>query len=414
MKIEKKHQKIENELDMIVRSELNRRVSQKPGNKDFSQKNTINQALESKNRQIVEIHHKGKVSNILPSMFSCWLQTREQGSLYLSAEETGEQSFKEYQNVKGRFETLFAASLMALADKELISIVKNKQKLFYDNYSIIREISVLTMTVKNIRKEINMTESVKPQDEEAAVSYLKEIAPFKADLQVIESRYIEIKEADYIEEAVKKLHGEIHSAAKSIDEKTQNALKYLFDQANQIFHTYKSTPASLKNLELFTAQKQELLRYSGIFDSINDIERKSKIEGFLLSIDKTVKNQQDELLKQKKHEARLLEKSQNEINETYNRFLEIKEMYSQGNLTAEAQQKNALAKLVKYRDILIANGQRIMARDIERFINSTGISKKNTGAASEHSEDFDYKKGFQILLPVTILLLLAVFIMIIK
>jgi len=411
MKIEKKYQKIENELDMIVRAELNQRVSHTRKKKDIE---SINRVIESKNRQIVEIHQKGKTGDILPSMLSGWLQSREQGNLYMSLEETGEQTYKEYNNKKERFETLFTASLMALPDKELIGIVKNKQKLFYDNYTIIRELSILGLTVKNIRKEINMSESVKPQDEETAVSYLKEITPLKTDLQAIESRYIEIKDADYIEEAVKNLHGEIHSAAKSLDEKSQNAAKYLFDQANQIFHNYKSTPSTLRNLEIFTAQKQELLRYAGIFDSINDTERKSKIEGFLLSIDKTVQNQQDELFKQKEHEARLSEKIQNEINETYDRFLEIKDLYAQGNLGTESQQKNAEARLIKYRDTLIANGQRIMARDIERFINSTGIGKKDAVPAPGNSDDFDYKKGFLVLLPVTIILLLTVFLMIIK
>ncbi|MDM8535252.1 hypothetical protein QUF70_00695 [Desulfobacterales bacterium HSG17] len=411
MKIEKKHQKIENELDMIVRTELNQRVGHKQKKKDID---SINRLIESKNRQIVEVHQKGKIINILPSMISGWLQTREQGSLYLSPEETIAQNYKEYNNIKERFETLFAASLMALPDKELISIVKSRQKLFYDNFTIIRELSILGTTVKNIAKQINMTESVKPQDEETAVSYLKGIAPLKTDLQTIEARYIEVKDSDYIEEAVKKLHGEIHWAAKSLDEKNKNAAKYLFDQANQIFHNYKSTSVSLKNLEIFTAQKQDLLRYLGIFDSIGDTERKSKIEGFVSSIDKTVLNQQDELLKQKEHEARLSEKIQNEINETYDRFLEIKALYAQGNLNTKIQQKNAEARLIKYRDTLIANGHRIMARDIERFINSTGIGKKNTRSATENSDDFDYKKGFHILLPVTILLLLIVFIMIIK
>jgi hypothetical protein len=59
-----------------------------------------------------------------------------------------------------------------------------------------------------------------------------------------------------------------------------------------------------------------------------------------------------------------------------------------------------------------------MARDIDRFINSTGIGKSlrsnRARTAGDADEDtFDYRKGFLILLPITIVLTFLVLAMLI-
>ncbi len=411
MTMDKKYMQIADELDRIVRSELNRRAGARPASKDLS---AIGESIEIKNREIVEAHQQGKTAKILPSILSAWLRTRESGDLYADPDGQNEKSYEIYMSKKERLETLFAAAVLAVDDKNLIDLVNMAKKCFNDNHMRVKELLTLSRAAENIRKEADMTRSTKPKDEKEAIAYLREIAPLRSDLEVIRSRHTEAKDDEYLREAVLKLGGSIHSADRSIAEKSRNAAKYLFDQAASVFHSYKSTPAGIPNAEIFNQQKEVLSRYAGIFKETGDAERQEKINSFISSIDTTLEKLQREIEKQKESETKITEKVQKEISDAYDRFLEIKEAYAQGRLSGESQRKNAGENLKKYRDILIANGQRIVALDLERFINSTGIGKTETGISSTGTgDDFDYKKGFLILLPITIVLLLLVFVMIV-
>ena len=409
--MEKKYRQIADELDKIVRSELNRRAGSRPGVKNLSE---IGEQIEVKNREIVEAHQQGKTAKILPSLMAAWLRTREDGDLYAEPDMQNEKSCEIWLSKKERLETLFAAAVLSLEDKNLTELVSMAKKCFDDNHMRIKELLALARTAENIRKEADMTRTEKPKDEKSAIAYLREIAPLRSDLEIIRSRYAEAEDADYLHEAVLKLGGSIHSADRSIAEKSRNAAKYLFDQAASVFHSYQSTPAAIPNAEIFNQQKEILSRYAGIFKEIGDSERQEKIGRFIASIDATIEKLQREVEKQKESETKITEKVQREISEAYERFLEIKEAYAQGMPASESQRKNAGERVKKYRDILIANGQRIVALDLERFINSTGIGKEeNNTAGISKEDDFDYKKGFLILLPITIILLLLVFVMIV-
>lgn len=410
MTADRKCRQIAEELDRIVRAELNRRAGGRPGNKDLSK---IGESIEIKNREIVEAHQQGKTAEMLPSLLSAWLRTREGGDWHAFPDSRNERNHDIWQSKKERLETLVAAAVLSADDKNLIDLFNKAKKCFEDNYMRIKEVLILSETAEHIRREADMTRSAKPKDEESAIAYLREIAPLRADLETIRSRHTEIREADYLQEAVLKLGGAVHSADRSIAEKSRNAAKYLFDQAVSVFHSYQSTPAAIPNTEIFNQQKEVLVRYAGIFREIGDAERQNKIGRFISSIDASLEKLQREVEKQKESEAKITEKAQKEISDAYARFLEIKEAYAQGMLTGEGQQKNAGERLRKYRDTLIANGQRITALDLERFINATGIGRQETtGPGAGAEDDFDYKKAFLILLPITIGLLLLVFVMI--
>ncbi len=411
MTADKKYRQIAEELDQTVRAELNRRAGGRPKSKDLSK---IGETIEIKNREIVEAHQQGKTAKILPSLLSAWIRTREGGDLYAAPDGRNEKKHEIYLSKKERLETLVAAAVLSAADKNLIDLFNRAKKCFDDNCMRVKELLTLSATAESLRKEADMTRSAKPKDEESATAYLREIAPLRADLETIRSRHTEVRDADYLREAVLKLGGAIHSADRSIAEKSRNAAKYLFDQAVSVFHSFQSTPAGIPNAEAFNQQKEILGRYAGIFREIGDTDRQEKIGRFISAIDATLEKLQKEIEKQKEDEAKNTEKVQKEISEAYDRFLEIKEAYTQGMLTSEGQQKNAGEKLKKYRDTLIANGQRIMALDLERFINATGIGRQETARPTAgEGDDFDYKKGFLILLPITIGLLLLVFVMIV-
>ncbi|GBC61955.1 Uncharacterized protein DENIS_2917 [Desulfonema ishimotonii] len=409
----KKYQKLENELDRIIRAELTFRV----GTRKHQDISAINDALEVRNRQIVEAHQKGGVAEILPSLVSGLFQTREGGKLWLPAARTSDEKYENYLHRKGRFETLFSAAVMALEDDALPEIVSRKRQLFDAKFAQLRELMLLTGAARNMQKEADMRSDNASGDEEGAFAHLMALAPLRADLHTIENQCAELREDTWLAEALRQLQQAVRKAEKSIAEKSRKSAKTLFDQAGDIFQHYKSVPATIPNMDRLTAQKGELQRYAGIFNDIGDKERVGRIEGFVAAIDATLRKLQEEVAQQKAYETRMSAQQQAAVSDACDRFAEIRELYAQGRLTAESQKKNAGRKLNKYRDTLIANGQRIMARDIDRFINATGIGKKADkkpeGDRKEQADSFDYKKGFLILLPITIVLLWAVLLMLI-
>ena len=412
MNSEKKYRKIENELDSIVRAELNSRISGTQKKQDISKACDI---LELKNRQIVEAHTKGKTESILQTLFSGYLQTREGGSLYFASKTGDKKLYLGYINKKDRFETLFTASMMALADRDLADIINKKRSIFHADYDRQKDILRLIKTVYEIKKQADMSIAENPGIEENAVSYLTELAPLRSDLKLIEARCVEFQTWEYIQEAVRQLRHAIQSADASISQKGRKAARFLFDKAGTIYHSYKSTQADISCIEMFMNQKEELERYADIFDSTGDDNRRDRIRGFIAGIESTLGRLQSEIETQKDREARISEKHRQDIKDAYDRFVEIREMYANGQLETPNQQKNAGLKLKKCRDRLIAGGQRVMARDIERFMNTAGIGRTESAAGKKETgeiDNFDYKRGFMVLLAVTIILVLIIFLLI--
>lgn len=414
MKSEKKYQKITDELDRIVQTELNDRIGNKPHPKHLPE---ISDVFEHRNRQIVIAHQRGTTDGILYPIFVSYLQSREGGKLFLAPDGLNPETFSGYIKKKERFETLFTAAVMALKDRDLADIVNAMKMVFDEHHRKLKEINRLADTVRHIRKKAANIAEKPPGVEKHAVDFLVQLAPLKADLRTIESYCIEFRENKYLKAAVRYLENELQTTGRVIAEKGREASKFLFDNAGVIFHAYTSTPVALSNTEQVLAQKEELARYAKIFDSIGDADRRDQLERFVATIDGTLQKLRQEIEKQKESEARLAEKHQQEVSEAYERFLEIKDLFAKGRLGAESQQKNAAEKLKKYRATLVANGQRVMARDIDRFINSTGIGKPAAAApirpGEAHEDTFDYKKGFLILLPISVILLILVLLLLI-
>ncbi|WP_373501639.1 hypothetical protein [Desulfococcus sp.] len=415
MKSDKQYQKIEGELDRIVQAELHDRIGSRLHPKNPSD---IGEIFEHRNRQIVTAHQQGTISDILYPIFISYLQSRDGGRLHLSPESVKPEAFSAYTPKKERFETLFSAAIMALQDRDLADIVTRMRAIFDEHHRILKEINRLAETVRHIRKKAANTAEAASGRENHAVGLLTAQAPLKADLRAIESHCVAFRENIYLKAAAQHLETELQAADRVIAETGREASKCLFDNAGAVFHAYRSTPVSLSNTEQFMAQKEELARYAKIFESIGLGDRKEQIDRYIATIDGALEKLRQEIERQKENEARLAEKHQQEIGEAYARFLEIKDQFAGGLLAAESQRKNAAEKLKQCRDTLIANGQRVMARDIDRFLNATGIGKPPGTAAPPRpagagEDTFDYKKGFLILLPVSVTLLFLLLLLLI-
>jgi len=407
MKSNKKYHKISGELNRVIQAELDHRIGNVPKSKSISK---IGDIFEHRNRQIVTAHQKNAITDILYPIFVTHLQSREGGKLHLFPDSIPPETFSGYIKKKERFETLFTAAVMALKDRELADIINGMKTIFEEHHRKLKEINRLADTAQHIRRTVTNIAEKPSGNEKDAIEFLMQLAPIKADIRIIESCCVEFRENAYLKAAVQHLENELRNADRVIAEKGRAASKLLIDTAGTVFQTYTVTPVSLSNTDAFMAQKAALARYIKIFDSIGDTERRETLEKFMVTIDSTLQKLRQEIEKQKEGEARLAEKHQQEINDAYERFLDIKDLFATGRLTVGSQQKNAAEKLRKCRDILIANGQRVMARDIDRFINSTGIGKSAPPSSpyGTTGDAFDYKKGFLILLPISVMLLFVV------
>ncbi len=404
--------KFEKELDRIVSSQINIRIDARKKKKDL---NRITDEIESRNRHIVKAHQNNETPKILGPMFATFLQMQEGGKLYIPETNRDEEKFKIYFNTKGRYETLFAAAIMALEDRELARIINLKRELFRQKHKDLKEGLLLMETVIAIGKEAEKKIEWNPAKENEAVLCLDELAPFKSDLKAIETKCAEYIKDGYLTGLGRMLQRSIQNAENSIALKSRKAAKFLFSQASGVFHMYKSTPVDIVHYERFMAQKEELAQYEKIFSNIGDKDRQEKIENFIKSIDNTLSKLNKKIEKQKNIENLAAEKKQGEIHDAFDQFLEIKNMYADSQITTHSQKKNIGIKLKKIRDTLIANGQRVMAMEVERFMNSTGTGispKKKSFLNPDDNQEFDYRKGFFILLPITIILLFILFLLI--
>jgi hypothetical protein len=402
-------QNIEKELDSIIIAEINGRFSESPEKLNVLK---VNEIIEERNREIVKIHQQDKIAASLPLFFKSYLQIREGGNLYFSPDDLSKKEFEIYAGKKGRLEVLLNASLNTLPDEELIHLIYHKRSLFDDEYAKAKEVMRLAGQAAEIRKTADSPDSEllkndlknRFTDEESAILYLNEMGALRAALQKIESRYAEVGQDAYIAEVVKRMKNEVSLAFQSMAQQSRKTSEFIFDQANTIFQHYKSVKSRLANIEKFVSCKEALLRYRKIFESAGDEDRKKQLDFFISTVEAGIDKLQKKIEKEKQREAAASEKDNQEVKEAYDVFLEIKSDYADRKLDPAFKRRRAVTRLKKSLDILKSNGQRVKAREIERFLNSTEMDKDEEKPGAAPQNLLFYKKAFMVILPLTICL----------
>lgn len=403
MRTEPKYRHIDRELDNIILAEINFRINKQNQRK---KPETVFTNIEERIDNIVQYHQRKTIEKNIPALFSNILQIREDGKLFFDKNDIDSETYQIYTGKKDRLNALVSGALNVLAEEDLIALVYNKVRTFDDKHQLSKHLMTLAAEVENIRKKADDPGLVSPRDEEDALAYLEEIAPLKARLQSIEVTCNEHAKSFYVRDAVKKLQNEINLAQKSINKKGQKASKLLFDQVASIFQNFKSTRMDIINIDTFIQQKDELKRFQNLFASLGERTREKQTADYIAAIESTVESLHKTIEKQKQEEAFVSEKSQREVAGTYALFLEIKQKYADGAFDDNDKRQKTLKRLKKLQDTFRSHGQQLKAREVERFINSTGIAVPiDDPHESLRSELRFYKKGFFILLLLTIGLL---------
>lgn len=398
---------LEKDLDAVVISELNKRFYQQSKPMGFEE--TIQQ-IESFNRQIVEAHQAKTIDIILPAIFAGFLQLKENGMLFFSEHDLRTDLFEQYLDCKSRFDVLFAASLNSFTSYDIVSPIAKKTQLFEEKYEHIKIIQGLLQDVKTIQQKLEQFDVIPPRDEDEAINFLKNIAPLRTTLQQIEARIVELKDDPYTAEPVRHLQQAMSVTSKLISDHDKKASKFLMDLATAVFEKYQAMPPVISNIDAMIRQKEILGRYAVLFETIGDHTRKEKLIGFTTTIDTTIQKLQDDITKQKQIESVQLEKLNIEADRAYQDFLEIRQAYSEGKIVSDSDKKQASSKLKKAIYVLKSQGQRVRSREIERFMNATGIDKKKKTPkyGSLPEPNLFYKKAFFVLLPINIILVIII------
>lgn len=403
MQSARKYKRLEKELDQIVSAEIDSRFRPEPY--PLQKAETL---IEEKNEAIVAAHQKGNLADILPALLSAYLQIQQGGRLYQEPENgPGSPEYARYYGRRERLETLFGAALMALPQREFAHLVGQKVGLFEEKQGKARHISELIAEAEAIAQVAPTLKSDSTQHEDATITYLERISPLGERLRRVEARAEELRADPYLSAGLQTLDRAIGAAQKAIDAQTRKAAGFIFNQASSLYQTFKSTPATALNLEKFTAQKGELARYSWVFAQIGDPRRKARVDGFISSIEAAIQNLQKGVDRQKRAELEQSEKQAKKLESAYQRFLDLKQRYSDGEFSEQSQEKNAFKDLKKIRGTLLAAGHRVRAREIDRFLNATGLGKPSDNETINKLEaDLAfYKKAFAILVPTCIGLL---------
>ncbi len=393
---EKIYRNLNKELDKIILTEITVRFREKQKKLSVWK---IADILEKKNSEVVRLHQQSRISSNLPALFRGCLEIKSGGRLFFEKEDLDKKEFDLWFGKKSRLEVLLNASLNALDDQELRNIFYRKRNRFEDAYLKAAEIVGLIAKAAEIRKSADSHDLIIPKDEESAISYLKELAPLRASLQTTESRYIELLSEPYLTEILRQLQNAVHLAAKSLSSRGKKSSEFVFYQVSALFKNAKKTGTRVADLEEFMSQKEALVRYYTLFDSIGDDTRKKEIASFISTVEKNIGRLQKKVDEQKLLDNRISDENSRKTNAAYQDFLEIKEKFADGSPEVIGGQKNAVSRLTKCRDILNANGQRVKAREIDRFLNSTGIAKTDEHFRTQY---LFYKKAFMILLPITL------------
>ncbi len=398
------YQKTEQALNRIITAEINDRLAVR---KRLPHPAEVAATLERVNREIVQAHQSGSLFDKLPRLFQVSLQLNKDGRLHLDSQGTAPAEYRHYLAKKRRFDALMAASLFGLRNTALKSLVNMKSERFERTRQKAVQVMDWVKEAREIRESLPKRRFTKPRDEEEAVALLKEMSAHRARLEELESRYAVFEGDKGLENALAKLRHALNQAVRAIDRQSKRSVKFIMGQAGVVFKMYQSTPADITHIDTFISQKDELKRYRDLFDALGDRERRDQVAGFMETVDATVERLQKKIDARKRVEALQSDKEAQAIDAVYTDFLEIKERYAQGRVASRKERKRALAQLRKTIDVLKANGQRVRAREIERFINATDLSAESpsgmsTGDATLRSAYLFYRKAFFILLPLSV------------
>lgn len=397
---------IENALDKILVSELNQRFVHPH---DPLSPAAINELIEKKNRDIVRIHQQGKAAESLSALFQGAMQIKPGGTLYLTRHQADRGQYQSYLDKIGRLKALLYAATNAVGDEDLISLVYRKEKEFEEICVKAGDVADLTYQAEQIAKDAAELDGSKAKDLAAASRFLEQISPLYISVKGIEARYFEIRQEMFLDDIAQNLKRKILTAEKIIDSQRRRAVQTLFNQARSVFHQYQSLKTDVSHLDAFMEQKTQLVDFLNLLDAAGEDSRKKQIKGFVKKIESTIDYLQKRIESLKQEEEAQSKENEHRIDAAYQKYLKINQLYSEGALNTERKQKKSVEKLKKYRDILKAQGQRIKAREIDRFLNSTNLGKTETVEQSEIPPQYlFYKQAFFTILPVTILLFLIV------
>lgn len=398
------YQKTEQALNRVIVAEINDRLAERKRPPRMSE---ISATLERVNREIVQAHHAGTLFDKLPHLFQVGLQLKEGGRLHLDVQKTPAADFRSYMAKRRRFEALMAASLFGLRNNSLKSLVNLKSEIFDQTHKKAEEILDLIQEARAVRDNLPKSKFARPRNEDEAADLLKEMAEHRARLDEIESRFAVFEADSGLENGLSLLRQALNRTYRAMDHQSRKSVKHIMDQAGVIFKMYQSTPADIANIDEFMAQRDDLKRYQDLFNALGDEERRDQVAGFMEKIDAAIEKLREKIEAGKQAEARRSDKDHQAVELVYNDFLDIKNRYSQGGLSSRRDRKKTLNRLRKAIDTLKANGQRVRAREIERFINATGIDPKGRSGepladAALRSAYLFYRRAFFILLPLTI------------
>jgi hypothetical protein len=401
MRKEYTYKRLRRKLYKIISSEVNDRINPKGQDRSVQ---WVGKAIEAFNTTIVAAHKRGKIDRILPTIFTAALQIKENGRLYFNAQELSKDEFEKYASQKGRLETLVGAALNTLQDDMLMSIVVDHILWFEQENRKIDHIKRLRLRLDKVKTGIYEQQDSGFSDEKAAISFLQSITPAKSELQDIRSRCAEMEDDPFLADGIKQLQLSINQIYKRILANSSAASQAVFNQATILFRRYQTIEASVENLQQIASLRDSLQQYAILFESLADENRKQQLSNFLVTIDESIQSLNRGIKARKQQETELASKSDQEIQEAYASFLALKEAFNQGRINSEGERLKALKTLKKASAVMRSNGRRASAREIERFVHTTGIDRISADPYCQQmaQELRFYKKAFAFTLPVAI------------
>ena len=416
--------RLEDELDQIIRSEINRRLPLRP---EIKNPNRVGESLEDRMAEIVRAHENETLMAIIPTLFAVSLQILARGALFFDRDDLPFRDFLLYEDQISRVRALTAASLTHLP-QHILDIFDSKMKRFDQAFALLEKNREYIREIDKIREDAEQMELQYIRDEEDAVAFYKAAGTLRTRLVSIESVHTELKSAPFLEQGAANMQNAMHLATKSLTARTEKPARFLFSQAAAVYRQFQMTRVHLTGMEQFIRQKEELARYHKLFSETKDMTRAKKTAEFITSIDKTIDKLNRDIDREKTGEAASSQKENLKIQESWNRFQEIRKQYENGGITTVRQEKKASSVLNKCLSMLKSSGQRVKAREVERFLNVTGLgkgpliknpliknphTKKKAADETLYAEYLFYKRAFFILLPVAMGLLFLVVLQII-
>ena len=390
---------LSHKLEKILMTEINDRLSQK----DKAQALKICKQIEAQIHQLVDIYQRGAIKNNLLVLFRGRLKLYHHGSLTLDPAKTDAAVLQHHQELVSRFEVLFIAALNALQDQVLASLVQQKFCLFERLAHKADEADQFCETIDLMQDQINNFEREMINDEKQAGFYLDQTAILKIQLQKIETRLLELDSESLPNckkiKSFEILSQKIRQCQKKIDYKHKKALRIFFSQVTTIYQKYLNLVPDLSNLETLINYKETLQKHKEFFKRIGEQDRVAQIDTFINIMEEGINTLQAKVLEHKQQDKVYLDQKSKDIQDAYEQYLTIKNDYIQDQID---NVKDSALKLTTLVMILEANGQRVKAREIKRFLHSTHINQHLPPITKSNA--LTYKHAFFLLLPFTIIL----------